>query len=185
MRYNNEDIMSRETMLYMAEYDSFGNLCTRVIERDYQYVSKLTPTQLMDFNLRYYGSSLRGAFDGSKMILGKLNKNPIIVHERFNILWFPSKSPLHPDCIWFAVHQIDDFTAVDKKQTKVIFMNGNEMIVDVSAKSFEYRIQRAFLLKYKLEKRTKHLLVKHDRVKVFQRMRNRPLLEEEAKKDDD
>ncbi|MEK5334309.1 MULTISPECIES: competence protein ComK [unclassified Lysinibacillus] len=184
MHYNCEDIMSSETMLYMPEYDAFGNLCTRVIERDYQYISKLSPTRLMDFNLRYFGSSLRGAFDGSKMILGKLNKNPIVVHERFNILWFPSKSPLHPECIWFAVHHIDDYIAVSKKQTKVVFMNGQEIIVDVSPKAFEYRIQRAFLLKYKLEKRTKHLLVQFDRVKVFQRMAIRSKVEDETKKDE-
>ncbi|MDM5246527.1 competence protein ComK [Lysinibacillus sp. G4S2] len=166
----NDDIMSGETMLYMPEYDAYGNLCTRVIERDYQYISKLSPTKLMDYNLRYFGSSLRGAFDGSKMILGKLNKNPIVVHEGSDIVWFPSKSPLHPECIWLAVHHIEDYQVVDKKSTKVVFMNGKDIIVDLSVRSFEYRIQRAFLLKDKLEKRTKHLLVQHDRVKVYPRV---------------
>lgn len=173
IKMHSDDIMSGETMLYMPEYDAFGNLCTRVIERDYQYISKLAPTKLMDYNLRYFGSSLRGAFDGSKMILGKLNKNPIVVHERSNIVWFPSKSPLHPECIWFAVQHIEDFQVVDKKNTKVYFMNGKDIIVDLSFRAFENRIQRAFLLKYKLEKRTNHLLGQHDRVKVYQRMANR------------
>jgi len=58
---------------------------------------------------------------------------------------------------------------VDKKSTKIIFTNGQDIIVDVSVKTIEYRIQRAFLLKYRLERRTKHLLVQYDRVKVFQR----------------
>lgn len=165
-----KDIMSSETMLYMPVYDSFGNLCTRVYEKNNEYISKLAPTKLLDYNLRYFGSSLRGAFDGSKMILGKLNKNPIIVDERGNILWCPSRSPLHPLCIWFAVHHIDEYSIVDKKRTKITFVNGKEIIVDISVKVLEYRIQRAFLLKYRLEKRTKHLLVQYDRVKVFQRM---------------
>ncbi|WP_341301673.1 competence protein ComK [Lysinibacillus sp. FSL H8-0500] len=165
-----KDIMTSETMLYMPEYDAFGNLCTRVIEKDNEYVSKLAPTKLIDFNLRYFGSSLRGAFDGSKMVLGKLNKNPIVIHERCNILWIPSKSPLQPQCSWFAVHHIDDYVAVDKKRTKIIFMNGMDITVEISVKALEYRIQRAFLLKYKLEKRTKHLLVQYDRAKVFQRL---------------
>ncbi|WP_249650674.1 competence protein ComK, partial [Lysinibacillus sp. D4A3_S15] len=97
--------------------------------------------------------------DGSKMILGKLNKNPIVVDERGNNLWFPSKSTLHPECIWFAVHHIEEYFSVDKTSTKVIFTNGQDIIVDVSVKTIEYRIQRAFLLKYRLERRTKHLLV--------------------------
>ncbi len=63
-------------------------------------------------------------------------------------------------------------------------MNYQEIIVDVSPKAFEYRIQRAFLLKYKLEKRTKHLLVQFDRVKVFQRMAIHSKLEDEPKKDE-
>ena len=49
-------------------------------------------------------------------------------------------------------------------------MNGKEFIVDVSVNALESRIQRAFLLKYRLEKRTKYLLVQYDRVKVFQRL---------------
>ena len=66
--------MNSETMMYMPVYDSFGNLCTQVYEKNNEYISTLPPTKLLDFNLRYFGSSLRGAFDGSKMILGKLNK---------------------------------------------------------------------------------------------------------------
>lgn len=69
-----KDIMNSETMMYMPVYDSFGNLCTRVIEKNNEYLSKLAPTKLMDYNLRYFGSSLRGAFDGSKMILESLIK---------------------------------------------------------------------------------------------------------------
>ncbi|KAJ8966234.1 hypothetical protein NQ314_003649 [Rhamnusium bicolor] len=85
------------------------------------------------------------------------------VDERCNILWFPSKSPLQPECIWFAVHHIDEYIAVDKKRAKITFTNGKELVVDVSVKALEYRIQRAYLLKYRLEKRTKHLLVQYDR----------------------
>lgn len=167
MNKKNKYIMNYDTMLFKPEYDSLGNLCTCVIEKNGQIVSNLAPTQLMDFNLRYFGSSLRGAFDGSKMILGKLNKNPIIVQERLNILWFPSRSPLSPECTWFAVHHIDDYQAVDKKRTRVIFFNGNETIVDVSIKAFEYRIQRAYVLKYRLEKRTKLMLVQNDNIKIL------------------
>lgn len=179
---HSDDIMSSETMLYIPEYDAHGNLCTRVIERHYEYISKLAPTKLMDYNLRYFGSSLRGAFDGSKMILGKLNKNPIVVHERSNIVWFPSKSYLRPECKWFAVHHIKDYQAMEKKSTKVIFMNGYEINVDLSVRAFENRIQRAFLLKYKLEKRTKNLLVQYDQGKV-QRMANNVIFEDESEND--
>lgn len=178
-----DDIMSSETMLYIPEYDGYGNLCTRVIERDNEFISKLSPTKLMDYNLRYFGSSLRGAFDGSKMILGKLNKNPIVVHERSNIVWFPSKSYLRPECKWFAVHHIEDYLAVDKKNTRVIFMNGYETNVDLSVRAFESRIQRAFLLKYKLEKRMKQLLVQYDQGRAFQRMANNFIFDDEAKND--
>lgn len=167
MEKKGEYIMNYETMLFKPEYDSLGNLCARVRETNGEFVSNLAPTKLMDFNLRYFGSSLRGAFDGSKMILGKLNKNPIIVQERLNIFWFPSKSPFIPECTWFAVHHIEDYQAIDKKKTRVIFVNGSDTEVDVSIKAFEYRIQRAYLLKYRLKKRTKLMLMQSDSAKVF------------------
>ncbi|MCL1695807.1 competence protein ComK [Lysinibacillus sp. BPa_S21] len=179
---HSDDIMSSETMLYIPEFDAQGNLYTRVIERHYEYVSKLAPTKLIDYNLRYFGSSLRGAFDGSRMILGKLNQNPIVVHEQSSIIWFPSKSYVRPECKWFAVHHIKDYQAVDKKNTKVTFLNGYEDCVDLSIRSFENRVQRAFLLKYKLEKRTKNLLVQFDQGKVFQRVANNVIFEDEAEK---
>ncbi|GLC87783.1 competence protein ComK [Lysinibacillus piscis] len=150
-----EDVMNSETMLYEPVYDEFGNLNTNVIEKDGEYISTMAPTKLMDFNLRYFGSSLKGACEGSKTILGKLNKNPILVYEK---LWFPSKSPWHRECAWYAVHHIYDYGIVDKKRTKIIFTNGRERTVDMSVKALEYRMQRAFLLKYKLEIRKKNLL---------------------------
>ena len=65
-------------------------ICTRVFSRIKVFFKwLLRPTDLIDANLKYYGSSLKGASDGASMILGGKNMTPIIVNEKRGIYWFP------------------------------------------------------------------------------------------------
>lgn len=113
------------------------------------------PTALIDFNFQYYGSSLRGAGDGAKMIIGKGRMYPVVVNEKLDLYWFPSKSPLREDCIWLALHHIKDYIDVGEKRTKIIFSNGSTITIDMSRTSFDNKVQRAYKLKGKLESRTR------------------------------
>lgn len=148
-------IVKQETMAFLPKYGENGTRMTIVMESHYTFEALSSPTELVDFSLKYYGSSLRGAGDGSRAVLGNITKYPVLMCERLDLYWFPSKSPKLHDCIWFGLHHVKSYSAYDKKKTKVVFSNGSSIVVEVSLYAFELRIQRAYRLRYMLDERTK------------------------------
>ncbi len=155
MRHSTNYVMTYSTILFLPRYDEFGNLFTTVMDNNSLFVVEMEPTALIDLNLKYYGSSLRGAGDGANMILGKGQMYPVIVNEKLDLYWFPSKSPSKKDCIWFALHHIEETIELPNKHTQIIFSNGSTFIIDISKMSFDKKIQKAYKLKGKIESRTK------------------------------
>jgi len=151
--------MGYNTVLFHPKYDSYGNLYTIVIENDgAQKISK-SPTDLIDFNLNYYGYSLRGANDGAKAILGDIKMFPVAINERLNLYWFPTKSPNRDDCMWIGLHHIKEYKKMGAKETLLVFKNGFSLVLDISVASFNQKVQRAYKLKGELEGRTKNPLL--------------------------
>lgn len=142
-----EFYMNKDTILFCPRYDDLGNMYTCILENENLFKSHLPPTDLMEESLKYYGSSLAGAKAGASMILGDTFMSPVAVSERLGLYWFPSKSPSRRDCVWFALHQINKYTAIEKKKTKVTFNNGSSYVVGISCYSFENRMKDAYKLK--------------------------------------
>lgn len=116
-----------------------------------------SPTALIDWNLRHFGSSLKGAIDGMKDLLKNANMMPVVMSEAQNIYWFPSKSTNHPECVWFALRFIDQYEYLDKKKTRVVLTNGHTITIEMSLKAFESRLQRTYMTKYKMEYRVQQI----------------------------
>lgn len=158
-------VMDYDTVLFLPKYDEFGHLKTIVMQDGHPVKVDMSPTELIDFNLRYFGSSLRGAGDGTRMILGEISMYPIVISEKLDLYWFPSKSPSCPSCVWFALHHIEGYKRVGKKQTKVFLSDNSTVVIDSSVYSFEKKIQRTYALKYKIEGRSHKSIMKVREVK--------------------
>lgn len=150
-------ILNYDTVLFYPYYDDFGKLLTVVIGNQEPFLVDMSPSSLMDYNLKYYGSSLQGATDGAKMILGKTHVNPVVINEKYDLYWFPSKSSSRDDCVWFALHHVKDYEGIQKGYTKVEFTDESSFTLDISKYSFDKKVQRAYQLKGKVEGRTKAL----------------------------
>lgn len=146
MTYCDSLLIEYGATVLLPVYDDKGKLFTTIRIANRERIVELGPTKLIDHNLRYHGSSLRGAGDGARMILGKSNMNPVIFNEKGPQCWFPSKSPQKEDCIWFALHQIKDYIEVSKQKTKVVFRDRSTFIVDISKASFDARVSKAYKL---------------------------------------
>ena len=118
-------------MVFLTKFDENGNPMTIIMESNYTFEELSSSTELVDYSLKYFGLSLRGARDGSRAVLGNITKYPVLMCERLDLYWFPSKSPRLHECIWFALHHVRSYTAFEKK------------------------IQRAYRLRYMLDERTK------------------------------
>ena len=184
MESNTPYIVNVNTDVFIPYYNEFGELRTIVLENDVFKEVALSPYKLIDYNLRYYGSSMRGARDGTKEIIGNVSLAPVMINEKQGIYMVPSKSPRSEDCIWFNLNAYLKCEHDQMGGTYVILTNGNIVQVDVPRNKMEKQFNQTYVLKSKREKRTKQMeqtetISKRFFVKFNQKQLNFELFEEE------
>ena len=114
-----------------------------VYEDDERYIVKETPFKIMEESCKYFGSTYEGRRDGAKEMLGAEYKVPIVVEDSNNLIIFPTTSPLSEDCVWISLKRVEKIEKIDSNNTKIIFDNKAEIIVDSSYRSIENQLSRA------------------------------------------
>ena len=114
-----------------------------VYEDEERYLIHQTPFKIMEDSCMYFGSTYEGRKMGSKNILGAEYKVPIVVEDSDNLIVFPTTSPLSDDCVWISLKRVKKIEKVDYYNTKIIFDNNKEIIVECSYRSIENQLSRA------------------------------------------
>ena len=114
-----------------------------VYEDDDRYIIKQTPYEIMEESCKYFGSTYEGRKDGAKEMLGAEYKVPIVIEDSSNLIVFPTTSPLSEDCVWISLKRVEKIEKIDANNTKIIFDNKTEIIVDSSYRTIENQLSRA------------------------------------------
>ncbi|WP_107840330.1 competence protein ComK [Metasolibacillus meyeri] len=150
-------IFTTETAMLIERTNEYGEFYSIVIEKHRNLHVAMSKQKLLEYNLKHFGSSYRGARDGSRAVLGNIHMYPIAINPAQNIYWFPSESITSPKSIWIALHCVIYFEDSGNGRTKVILTNGKSYFVPVYYKAFTKRIDHAHLLRAKMEQRTQHM----------------------------
>ncbi|MGX7595108.1 competence protein ComK [Planococcus plakortidis] len=151
LEMNMEKEIGQDTVLILPDYDENGCLNSVIYHTGGKIHIDSKPFDLIDTNLRFRGSSMRGAVEGSAAILGKLNKNPIIIDRDKGIILLPSQSALLDGCVWLSLQHIMECYSLEGNRTKVALSNGCSIILDGSKKSIQRRMEKAYELQFKME----------------------------------
>jgi competence protein ComK len=114
-----------------------------VYEDDEKYVVESNPFHIMEESCKYFGSTYEGRKNGAKNILGAEYKVPIVVEDSNNLIIFPTTSPQSDDCVWISLKRVKKIERVDHYNTKIIFDNNRELVVDCSYRTIENQLSRA------------------------------------------
>ena len=114
-----------------------------VYEDDNRYIIKETPFKIMEDSCKYFGSTYEGRKDGAREMLGAEYKVPIVIEDSSNLIVFPTTSPLSEDCVWISLKRVEKIEKIDANNTKIIFDNKKEIIVDSSYRTIENQLSRA------------------------------------------
>lgn len=136
-----------------------GELHSMVITNGGEVRVPLSPKTIIDHNLRRIGTSLRGAKESAKQVLGTASMHPVALSIEQGIYWFPSESYHNDRCIWFALHCYRHCISTDANQTKVTLTNGINVNVEVSKNSFHKRLQNVRSFKCIIEEQTNQIRV--------------------------
>jgi competence protein ComK len=148
MNFFEKYVIKPETVLIAAELMTNNILFSRVIEGEYTFVVRKPPIDIVEESLHYYCSSLRGAFEGTRSILGNISMPPIMIYTPLDICWFPSSSPYRTDCIWFSLKHVINCEKLQPKKIKVNLHFGHSIEMDMKKERFETKLQRASQLRY-------------------------------------
>lgn len=161
-------IVDENTMAFIPTFDGTGIIKTSILEVDSLKECHLNPLELVDRNLMLFGSSLKGASEGTRYILGKVNMYPVIMNLKHLLVWFPTMSPKKNDCVWLALDHIKSYKKHNNQSTEIQFTNGSSLNLQISYRTFEKRMHRAYTLKFKLEYHAKFLLIPNSIKRNFQ-----------------
>ena len=114
-----------------------------IYEDETQYIVPEKPFKIMEDSCKYFGSTYEGRKNGARDILGAEYKVPIVIEDSSNLIVFPTTSPSAEDCAWISLKHVKKIVKIDNCNTKILFNNGTEIIVNCSFRSIENQISRA------------------------------------------
>lgn len=127
---------------------------SKIIEIDNTYTINKNVHQIIDHSCKYFGSSYSGRHEGTKHMIGIKYKTPILIEESNNIIFFPTCSTKLNDCIWISLNNIKNYIKYNRN-SKIIFKNDYELILDISYGSLQNQILRSTMLDNTLRKHKK------------------------------
>ena len=126
----------------------------KALELDMEYDVSSPAFSVIEHSCEYFGSTYLGRYVGTKTVAGITHKSPILIEDTNKIIFFPTMSPVNPECVWLALNNIKTCCEGRKKGTsKVIFKNGTVIDLNVSINSLSNQVLRASRLRYLLEER--------------------------------
>ncbi|MED3552742.1 competence protein ComK [Cytobacillus praedii] len=137
METRNNYLINEMTVLLYGVWNEYGELFTFIIDGTDSFFVTMQPIKLIDKSIICYGSSLKGALESAKKLLGE-NRHmyPIKVDALLDIWLFPTKSYKKDNCIWFALNHVKNTKAVDINRTKVFLNYGHEIEIIMRESSF-------------------------------------------------
>ena len=122
---------------------------SKVYEEEAEYIINRSSNSIIKENCEYYGSSYKGRCEGTKYLTGIKTKQPIIIEESRNMIFFPTSSTRDKQSYWIALNKIEKYDK--KKYTSIVKFNNDKSIeLNISYYSLDNQICRATILKSKL-----------------------------------
>lgn len=140
------------TLLVRPLFD-VEKVSSQILELEDDFLSPFRPMDIIKSSCDFFGSSYEGRKAGTKQLIGVTHKAPIAIDPSNSIFFFPTTSPLRPQCVWLAHDHVHSFKRLDSKQTMVVFRNKQCVSIDISSSSFENQLHRTAFLKTTLMQR--------------------------------
>lgn len=145
------------TMAVIANRDKEGLPISYILEENEEYISKKSPSKIIDAACMFFGSSLKGRIEGSRIVSGLKHKVPISIDPISGMYFFPTYSPMSPKCSWINHSHVSSARELADGKTELMFKNGKKIILDVSCGSLTNQVLRTAQYRYRLDERLRSL----------------------------
>lgn len=130
-----------------------SKIYSQIVEIEDELLSPFKPTEIIKRSCEYFGNTFEGRQKGSKLLMGITHKVPIVIDSTNLMYFFPTTSPVRPECIWISHENVLRHRRFSSNQTLVTFQNKQSYLFPISYTSFENQLLRTALLRTKLMQR--------------------------------
>ena len=130
-----------------------GKIYSRAVELEDEFLSPFKPLDIIKKGCVYFGVDYESRKKGTRQLIGYSRKIPIVIEPTNHIYFFPTVSPLTPECIWISLEHVECYRRVSSKKTMIIFRNKESHVFPVPIGTIEGQMLRTSLLKTKLLQR--------------------------------
>lgn len=153
MKIEQEYIINKATISIIPakkiDYDSI------VVEGERLRYIRQTPLKIIKESCIHYWSTYEGRRQAVIHHTGFKEKVPIPVNPKQGIIAIPTHAIKHIDCCWLMHDQVLQYERIKddaKYKTAVTFTNRKILKLDVSIRSFQSQMDRAFGIRYRIER---------------------------------
>lgn len=141
------------TMAVLYNKSEDGMIKTFILEESREYIVHSSPTKIIDYACKFFGSSLKGRLEGTKDISKITHKAPIAIDPSSGMYFFPTASPTNQKCSWISHSHVEFVKPINNDKTELFFKNGSRISIDVSYGSILNQVQRTAQFRFSLEHR--------------------------------
>ena len=76
-------------------------------------------------------------------VIVKVILKKYVIEDSDNLIVFPTTSPSSDDCAWISLKRVKKIEKLEFNNTKIIFDNDREIVVNCSYRSIENQLSRA------------------------------------------
>ena len=101
-----------------------------------------SPVTWLENQVLVNGSTLQGRLDAFRLLLHVSQKPCILISERSQQLYFPTKGADNPDCQWFLYQDVTSTHRIDEDHTCIITRSGLQLQADVNIRTVRLQLKR-------------------------------------------
>lgn len=143
-------ILNKDTLALVA----LDSKTSMIIEKNKDFFVNMFWKDIINNSCLYYGSSYDGRVEGSKALLKRDYKLPIIVSEFYDILFFPITGK-EDICTWLSLNNLESYD-FEGDRVEFIFKCGKSYNIMVGRRSFESQLLKAYDLNMIIKNRYKN-----------------------------
>ncbi|MCC5891936.1 MAG: competence protein ComK [Exiguobacterium sp.] len=144
--------LTNDTRALLPVFNEYGEAETLVYQPDGVHRMKGSPMHLLETACLYYGSSIQGRIEAARYVLGPHRKTPVVMDWHADAVFFPTIAKESPDCAWINFQHVTDIKRC-KDGTRIQFLTGESVEVNVSDHTVSRQKQRSIEISYAFQKR--------------------------------
>ena len=117
----------------------------RILEENDEFLVSRSWQDILDESCLYYSSSFQGRVDGSRVILKKEYKVPIILRELQMLIFFPVGNQTNYNCMWISLKHLNHYT-YEKTGIHLFFEGNKDLLLTSGIQAFESQLLKSYNL---------------------------------------